>query len=239
MTESKSSGQCQKVLMALLTLWFVGSLITIVVWSTAPDFKSAAQCRAELKDLTVQHEGSKVVCQKNQEALEQMVHDEREKQERLRAAILAANERLNATNATLEECRQDNMVLMTNISALQEMVDALQQIQTNLTTQLVLKEDQIDALQLNLTQAEHQTEACFSLRDAAQAQTKAAESQLRACQSTQDYLQKQLQKCKVSEAEAAKQTTPQQTGSKPTGSGPGLRVLPGLVLVLTGLSLFT
>lgn len=235
MTESKSSGQCQKVVIALLTLWFIGSLITIVVWSTAPDFKSAAQCRAELKDLTVQHEGSKVVCQKNQEALEEMVRKEREEQERLNVLILGLNERLNQTNATLEECRQENLVLTTNISALQETVDSLQQIQANLTTQLALKEDEIDALQQNLTQAEHQTDACFSLKDAAEAQTKAAESQLRACQSNQGYLQKQLQKCKVSDSEAAKQTTPQQASQDPTGSGPGLSVIPGLVLLLSAI----
>lgn len=233
MTESKSSGQCQKVVMALLTLWFIGSLITIVVWSTAPDFKSAAQCRAELKDLTVQHEGSKVVCQKNQEALEQMVREEREEAQTLRGLIVGLQEKLNATNVTLEECRQENLALMTNISALQETVDSLQQIQNNLTVQLGLKEDELDLLQQNLTQAEHQTAACFSLREAAEAQTKAAESQLRACQSNQGYLNKQLQRCKVSEAEAAKQTTPQQA-APPTGSGPGLSVVPGLVLLLCG-----
>lgn len=236
MTESKSSGQCTKVVIALLALWFIGSLITIVVWSTAPDFKSAAQCRAELKELTVQHEGSKVVCQKNQEALEQMVRQEREESDKLRVLIAALEERLNATNVTLEECRQDNLVLMTNISSLQETVDSLQLIQNNLTVQLSLKEDEIDLLQQNLTQAEHQTEACFSLKEAAEAQTKAAESQLRACQSNQGYLNKQLQKCKVSEAEAAKQTTPQQS-SPPTGSGPGLSVIPGLVLLMSGILL--
>lgn len=233
MTESKSSGQCQKVVIALLTLWFVGSLITIVVWSTAPDFKSAAQCRAELKDLTVQHEGSKVVCQKNQLALEQMVREERDEQERLRGLIVTLQDRLNSTNATLEECRAENLVLVTNISALQETVDSLQQIQANLTTQLAIKEDQLEALEQNLTQAEHQTQACFSLKDAAEAQTKAADSQHRACQSNQEYLQRQLQKCKVSESEAAKQTTPQQSSTGPSGSGPGLSSVPALLLLLS------
>ncbi|KAJ0032711.1 hypothetical protein NQD34_002792 [Periophthalmus magnuspinnatus] len=229
MAESKSSGTCQKLALSLLALWFIGSLITIVVWATAPDFKSAAQCRAELRDLTVQHEGSKVVCQKNQEALEQMVTQAREEQERLTIQILELNDKLNATNHTLEQSRMENLILMTNISALQETVETLEQIQANLTTQLDLKDDHIEALELNLTQAEHQTQSCFSLKDAAEAQTKAAESQTRACQSNQNYLQKQLQKCK--ESNAAQQTTAQKTSadspeSGAKGSGPtGILVL--------------
>ncbi|XP_072295494.1 uncharacterized protein [Eucyclogobius newberryi] len=234
MSESKSSGKCTTLALTVLSLWGVASLITIVVWATAPDFKSATQCRKELRDLTVQHEGSKVVYQKKQDELEERVSQAHEEKEQLRGQILMLNERLNVTNHTLEQSRMEKLVLMTNISALQETVDTLEQIQANLSTQLVLKEDHIEALHLNLTQAEHQTESCFSLKDAAEAQTKAAESQTKACQSSQDYLQKKLQKCKVSESEG--QTTPQKssgpTGSGSTGSGPGHRASGILVLAL-------
>ncbi|KAK7888741.1 hypothetical protein WMY93_024301 [Mugilogobius chulae] len=109
MTESKSPGKCEKLALIVLSLWFVASLITIVVWATAPDFKSAAQCRAELKDLRVQHEGSKVVHQKDREALEELVRQAREQQEALRVQILELDERLNATNHTLEQSRAENV----------------------------------------------------------------------------------------------------------------------------------
>ncbi|CAL9696014.1 unnamed protein product [Knipowitschia caucasica] len=228
MTESKSSGKCTKLSLVVLSLWSLASLVTIVVWATAPDFKSAAQCRSDLRELTVQHEGSKVVCRKNHEALEEMVRAEREQQDSLRASILELTLRLNLTNHTLELSREENLVLISNISVLQDSVESLQQIQDNLTSQLALKEETIDMLQLNLTQAEHQTQTCFSLKEATEAQTRAAESQTKACQSSLGYLQRQLQKCKASESDAKRTTAPQSSG--PTGSGPGLR--PALVLVL-------
>lgn len=230
----KSSGKCLKIVIALLALWSIASLVTIVVWATAPDFKSASQCRAELKDLTVRHEGSMVVCRKNQEALEEMVTKVREEQDALKTEILLLIAKLNGTNATLHECRQETLVLVTNISALQETVETLEQIQTNLTTQLSLKEEHIEALQQNLTQAEHQTQSCFSLRDAAQAQTLAAQSQTKACEASLQYVQKQLQKCKANEAEAARHTTPQKNPSPDSaaGSAPGLCVVPVLTLLL-------
>lgn len=217
MTEGKSSGKCMKLVLTLLTLWSIASLITIVVWATAPDFKSASQCRAELKELTVQHEGSKVVCQKNQEALEEMVTKVREEQDALRAELMLMVIKLNATNATLDQCREDNLVLATNISVLQETVETLQQKQANLTTLLAIKEDDIEALVQNLTVLELQTQTCYSLKEAAQAQSSASETQTRACQSQQQYLQRQLSKCKVSDSEAARQTTPEKT-SPPGGS---------------------
>lgn len=228
---------CLKAVLVVLSLWFVASIVTIVVWATAPDFKSAAQCRSELKDLNVRHEGSKVVCQKNQEALEQMVREEREEGEKLRGLIVTLQQEVNETNATLQESLQERLVLLANITALLETVDTLQEKEANLTARLEEKQDEVDALQQNVTQAALQTSACFSLRDAAEAQTKAAESQLQACHSQQEYLQKQLAKCKASDAEASRQTTPQQNSAPaPTASGPGLSVVqglvPGLVLVL-------
>lgn len=238
MTESKSPGLCLKTALVVLSLWFVASVVTIVVWATAPDFKSAAQCRSELEDLRVRHEGSKVVCQKNQEALEQMVRQEREEQEKLKENIAVLLREVNETNATLQGALQERIVLLTNITVLQDMVETLQQKEANLTIELQEKQDEVDVLELNVTQTQLQTLACFSLREAAQAQTKAAETQLQACESQQGYLNKQLLKCKVPESESSRQTTPQQTsGQDPAGSGPGLSVVRGLVLVLAAVQL--
>lgn len=106
---SKSSQKAKNVVIALLTLWSIISLIVIVVWATSPDLKSSAKCRAELQDTTEKMEGAKVVWNKNKVALEELVDAAREEQERLRAEMLLLLGRLNATNATLEECRQENV----------------------------------------------------------------------------------------------------------------------------------
>lgn len=203
---SKSSQTAKNVVLALLALWSVVSLIVIVVWATSPDLKSSAQCRSELQDVTEKLEGAKVVWNKNKVALEEQVEEAREEQARQAANILLLLGRLNATNATLEECRQENLVLKGNISILQEEVEQLYQTEANLTAQLSLQEDQIEVLQQNLTQAFHQTESCFSLKAAAQSQMLAAQSQTRACESSQQFLQKQLQKCKLVDSEAPQQT---------------------------------
>lgn len=91
-------------MLALLALWSIISLVVIVVWATSPDLKSSAQCRAELQELTEKLEGTKVVFNKNKQALEEMLETEREKQEQQRAKILLLLGHLNATNVTLEEC---------------------------------------------------------------------------------------------------------------------------------------
>ncbi|KAM7012755.1 uncharacterized protein LKV04_000314 [Tautogolabrus adspersus] len=189
---SKSSQKAKNVVIALLALWSIISLIVIVVWSTSPDLKSSAQCRAELQDKTVKLEGVKVVCKKDKEALEELVEAEREEQAKQRAEILLLLGHLNATNATLEECRQENLVLQANVSVLQENIEQLRQTEANLTAQLSLQEDQIDALKDNVTQAAHQTNASLSLRTAAESQMLAAQSQTLACESGKQYLQKQL-----------------------------------------------
>ena len=108
---SKSSQTAKNVVLALLALWSIVSLIVIVVWATSPDLKSAAQCRHELQETTEKLEGAKVVYYKNKVALEELVEASREKQERQRQEILLLLGRLNATNITLEECRQENVSL--------------------------------------------------------------------------------------------------------------------------------
>lgn len=105
----KSSQKVKNGVIALLALWSIISLIVIVVWATSPDLKGAAQCRSELQEATEKLEGAKVVYNKNKEALERMVEEEREKLAQQRAEYLLLLGQLNATNATLEECQRENV----------------------------------------------------------------------------------------------------------------------------------
>ncbi|KAI3369184.1 hypothetical protein L3Q82_026134, partial [Scortum barcoo] len=228
---SKSSQTAKNVVIALLALWSIISLIVIVVWATSPDLKSSAQCRAELEDVMVRMEGAAVVWNKNKAALEEMVEAGREEQARQQAEILLLLGRLNATNATLEECRQENAVLNVNISVLQENIEQLHQTEANLTAQLGLKEDHIELLEQNVTQTQHQTTSCFSLKAAAESHMVAAQSQTKACEARQQYLQKQLQKCKDVDTEAPQQT--QQDAAPPSpGAASPLAGLPALMLLV-------
>lgn len=232
---SKSSQKAKNVVIALLALWSIISLIVIVVWATSPDLKSSAQCRAELQEMREKLEGAKVVFQKDKVALEEQVVAARDERDRQRAEILLLLERVNATNATLEECRQENVVLNGNISALQETVEQLRQTEANLTAQISEQEDHIEALQQNVTLAGHQTESCFSLKAAAESQMLAAQSQTKACESQQQYLQKQLQKCKDGEPEAPQEKKEQQqdtSSSTPNSSTSLFAGIPALTLLL-------
>ncbi|XP_028260617.1 uncharacterized protein LOC114435188 [Parambassis ranga] len=226
---TKSSGKAKNVVIALLALWSIISLVIIVVWATSPDLKSSAQCRAELQEATEKLEGAKVVFNKNKVALEEKVLEAREEQDRQRDQILLLLGRLNATNVTLEECRQETVVLNGNISALQEDIQQLLRREANLTAQLSLKEDHIETLQQNVTQAHHQTESCFSLKAVAENQMLAAQSQTRACTSDQQYLQRKLQKCKGAEPEAPQPT--HQAASSPSSAATPLACIPVLTLL--------
>ncbi|KAF7645806.1 hypothetical protein LDENG_00197800 [Lucifuga dentata] len=192
MTGTKSSQTAKNVVIAVLALWSIISLIVIVVWSTSPDLKSSAQYRAELQKATEKLEGSRMVWAKNKAALEEMVEEAREQKAVQQVRIQVLLDHLRATNASLEECQQQNVVLNGNISVLQQQLELQQQTEANLTSLISQQKDHIEALQQNLTQAFHQTESCFSLQAAAQSQTQAAQSQTRACQSSQQYLQRQL-----------------------------------------------
>ncbi|XP_037553731.1 uncharacterized protein si:ch211-1a19.3 [Nematolebias whitei] len=189
---SKGSSKVKCVVIGLLALWAIISIIIIVVWATSPDLKGSAQCRAELREITEKMEGAKVVFHKDRVALEELVKEAREEQDRLSGEILILLGRLNVTNNTLEECRQENAVLNENITVLQQDVQQLQRREANLTELLGLQEERAEALQQNLTQASHQTETCQSLKAAADSQMLAAQSQTKGCESQQKYLQKQL-----------------------------------------------
>lgn len=110
---SKSSQTAKNVVLALLALWSVVSLIIIVVWATSPDLKSSARCRAELLEVTEKLEGAKVVYGKNKVALEELLEKTGEQRDALRADLLVMGGRLDATNATLEECRLENVSFFT------------------------------------------------------------------------------------------------------------------------------
>uniref|UniRef100_A0A672YUI0 Uncharacterized protein n=1 Tax=Sphaeramia orbicularis TaxID=375764 RepID=A0A672YUI0_9TELE len=137
---AKSSQTAKNVVLALLALWSLVSLVVIVVWATSPDLKSSAQCRSELQEVTEKLEGAKVVYHKNKVALEDKVREALDEQDRQKAQILLLVARLNTTNATLEECRQENVLLNVNISALEESLERQRQTEANLTAQLGLKE---------------------------------------------------------------------------------------------------
>ncbi|XP_053709571.1 uncharacterized protein si:ch211-1a19.3 [Synchiropus splendidus] len=241
---SKSSQKAKNVVIALLSIWSIISLIIIVVWSTSPDLKGASKYRSELQEMTEKLEGTKVVCSKNKIALEEMLQEAREAQERQRAENLVLLGQLNATNFTLAECRQENVNLGLNISALLDEVEQLHQRETNLTAQLQLQEELVEVLQHNMTLAALQTDACFSKKAAADSQMLAAQSETRACESSQEYLQKQLQKCKGTNSAAPPQKQ-QDVTSKPlqtsaTGAAvPLAGIHVAVLLISSGLHLIT
>ncbi|KAL6107653.1 uncharacterized protein ACO6RY_18379 [Pungitius sinensis] len=224
---SKSSQTVKNVVLALLALWSLVSLIVIVVWATSPDLKSSAACRAQLQEVTEKMEGAKVVWSKNKVALEEQLEEARVEQAHQSAEILLLLGRLNATNATLEECRQENVVLNGNISVLHERVEQLRQAEANLTARIGLQEEHIDTLQQNLTQAGHRAESLYSLKAAAESHMRAAQSETSACKSGKEFLQKQLLKCKDLVPEA----TPKPQIKEPSSSTSPLSGIPALALL--------
>ncbi|XP_071396939.1 centriolin [Centroberyx affinis] len=239
MTGSKSPQTVRNIVIVVLALWSVISLIIIVVWATSPDMKSASQCRAELQEARVKLEGARVVWAKDKAALEEIVHEEREARSRQRDQIQGLLLRLAAANASLDECRQETVVLWGNVTVLEQQVELHRQTEANLTAHIALQRDHIEVLQQNMTQAFHQTQSCFSLNAAAESQMQAAQSQTKACQSSKQYLEKQLLKCKVVDQQASdQQASDQQTegnGAAPHAGVPALLLL----LLCTGLRLIT
>ncbi|KAM8874553.1 uncharacterized protein AB9W97_015826 [Spinachia spinachia] len=226
------AAECKNVALAVLSLWSLISLIVIVVWATSPDRKSSVTCRAELRDATEQMEGAKVVCAKNQVALEEQLEEARQELGHQSAEILLLLGRLNATNATLEECRQENVALNGNISVLHQRVEQLRQAEANLTARISLQEEHIEVLQQNLTQASHRAESLSSLKAAAENHMQAAQSATRACRSSEEFLQKKLLKCKEGpEATPKPQKEPSSSTSSPSGV-PALALLTCSALLL-------
>ncbi|KAL1023217.1 hypothetical protein UPYG_G00037870 [Umbra pygmaea] len=199
MASSKSSQTIRNLVIFLLALWSVISLIIIVVWATSPDLKGASQCRAELQTLTEKSEDAKEVYAKNKVALEEMVEEGRTNQTRQLREIQRVLERLGHTNLTLDDCRQENVILVGNITVLEKEIEMYKAIEANLTSQITLHQENIELLQENVTQVCHNLESCKALHSAAESQRIAAQSQTKACESSKQYLQKQLQRCKKDE----------------------------------------
>ncbi|XP_008293892.1 myosin-11 [Stegastes partitus] len=227
----KSSSTAKNLLIGVLALWSIISLVVIVVWATSPDLKGSAQCRAELQEATEKLEGAKVVFNKNKVALEEMVEEEREKHARQQAEILLLLGHLNATNATLEECRQENVVLNGNITLLQEHIEQLRQKEANLTAQISLQEEHIEAVEHNVTQAIYQIESCVREKAVADSQMALAQTNTKACKSNEQRLEKQLDKCKSAESEVPQQTQPQEA-APPKSAASRLAGVPVLTLLI-------
>ncbi|MEQ2157604.1 hypothetical protein GOODEAATRI_003444, partial [Goodea atripinnis] len=238
---SKNSNKVLKGVIGLLVVWSIISIIIIVVWATSPDLKGSAQCRAELQDMTTKLEGAKVQFSQNKMALEEQVLEAREDQVRLKGKILLLEGHLNTTKTMLEECRQKNVALAENVTALQEDIRLLQQKEANLTEKLSLQEEHIEALQVNLTEAVHQNNSWFSLKEAAEIQLIAAQSQTKACEARKQLLEKQIQKCKTAESEAQQDKgqsgssapSPPNTATAPLAGIPAMTLLICAALHLT------
>ncbi|XP_010895835.2 uncharacterized protein si:ch211-1a19.3 [Esox lucius] len=200
MASSKSSQTTRNIVMSLLALWSIVSLIIIVVWATSPDLKSASQCRAELQAQKEKSKGESEVCAKNKTALEEMVKDVRANLTQQISEIERLQQHLNHTNRSLDDCRQEKVILCGNITVLENEIDSHKAIEANLTSEITLHQEQIEVLQENLTQASLKWESCTARHSAAESQRIAAESQTKACESSKLYLQKQIQRCKKCEA---------------------------------------
>ncbi|XP_041913380.1 uncharacterized protein si:ch211-1a19.3 [Alosa sapidissima] len=214
MASSKSSQTTRNVLIAVLALWSIISLIIIVVWATSPDMKGASQCRQELQTLNEKLEGAKVVWTKDRRALEALVRQGWENQTLLQGQIDAHKAALRQINVSLDDCRQQNVLLSRNITALETQIEMHEAIEANLTALLSLQKDEIEGLQSNLTEKLHELDSCEARRDAAVSLQTAAEKTAAACRASKMYLQSQLVKC---QAEIQKEESSQQ--QQPPGSG--------------------
>lgn len=105
----KSSQTVKNCALALLALWSIIALVVIVVWATSPDLKGSAKCRAELQNVTKSLEDTKVALDRKKVELEEQRNTEGQRQEQQTAEFSRLWEHLNATNSTLEECRQEQV----------------------------------------------------------------------------------------------------------------------------------
>uniref|UniRef100_A0AAY5L3T2 Uncharacterized protein n=1 Tax=Esox lucius TaxID=8010 RepID=A0AAY5L3T2_ESOLU len=143
MASSKSSQTTRNIVMSLLALWSIVSLIIIVVWATSPDLKSASQCRAELQAQKEKSKGESEVCAKNKTALEEMVKDVRANLTQQISEIERLQQHLNHTNRSLDDCRQEKVILCGNITVLENEIDSHKAIEANLTSEITLHQGSI------------------------------------------------------------------------------------------------
>ena len=108
-SSSNVSQKMKSLVIALLTLWSLISLIIIVVWSTSPDLKSSAKCHADLKEMTQELADARISLEKEKVDKQKQLKEATEEQERRGAEILLLLGRLNVTNTSLEDCRQETV----------------------------------------------------------------------------------------------------------------------------------
>lgn len=111
----RSSQKVKNVVLGLLALWSIISLVVIVVWATSPDLKGSAECRKELQLVKENLEGARVVCNNNKVELEEQLEARRQQQEQQEVQMSLLLQHLSATNASLEECRQDQVSICSSL----------------------------------------------------------------------------------------------------------------------------
>ncbi|CAN9500840.1 unnamed protein product [Ophioblennius macclurei] len=230
-----SSCSGQNVALAVLSIWSLASLITIVVWSTSPDLKGSARCRTDLRQAAVELEGQRAVWGNERAELERQLEASRAEQELLQQRAILLLKEQERSNATLEECQQLTMLLQGNISALLDEREVQRQQLANLSALIVVQEERVLFLEHNATQALMATAACERLHAAAQHQAAAAVTQTKACRAHQDFLQHRLVACKTAEADAPQTQQELQPSPTPSQAPPPLLLSPGLLLLIGGL----
>ncbi|KAL4634803.1 hypothetical protein GN956_G14345 [Arapaima gigas] len=216
MATSKSSQTACKVIVGFLALWFIISLVTIIVWATSPDMKNATQCRAELRATNEKLEGAKVMCEKDRKAMEEHLETCWNNNTALSQLVEGVKKNLRETNASLSDCRREKVILAGEIAALQNLTEMLNSTVGNLSAEVLQLQENVEGLEANLTQTSHLMQSYEALLVAAQNQQKAAEKQKIACDVRNEHLDSQLSRCKVKGKGSSAQTVqPQCRGRAP------------------------
>ncbi|XP_077573720.1 uncharacterized protein LOC144197043 [Stigmatopora nigra] len=219
-----------KVALALLSLWSLISLVVIVTWATSPDLQSSARCRQELREGRERSLGAQELWARDKEQLDQELRRARQESQSRQAALQLVAQSLREANLTLDDCRQRQVLLLANVSGLQEEAELQRQRHLNLSEEFRRQEGHAEVLRHNLTQSRHLEEACSSLKAAADNQASAAQTQTRACRADRDFLRKQLVECQEAKSRAA--LPPQGRSQPPSQSGSGFAMPSAAALAL-------
>ncbi|XP_010889621.2 uncharacterized protein LOC105022675 [Esox lucius] len=198
---SRSSGNCRKLVIAILILWSLVSLIVIIVWATSTHIYGVAQCKLAQQALTDKIEGAKVMWEKDQKFLQEVIWLSQENQTALKQEMEDVAERLRETNVSLSLSLQENAMLLENETALRNYVGLQRNTQIHLSLVLGLHRDKVERLQFNLTQTLYQSRSCSASSDASKSQKVAAMSQRKACESSKQYLLTDMKRrgCQIEE----------------------------------------
>lgn len=103
------SKRVQQVVLVLLLLWSVVSLVVIVVWSTSPDLKGVAHCRAQLAQRMEQQEATQERWSKDKEALEEKVLEQQQEMLRWEREMQLLLVHFNQTKEELQDCQREQV----------------------------------------------------------------------------------------------------------------------------------